>query len=73
MLHPPKLTASTPTDPRENSLPPVLGNAFESPAGSQAVILVNWTAKPQTIDATWNKRTRTVVLKPSEIRLICDW
>lgn len=70
MLHPPCLTIATPGSAANGDPPPVLHNAFEASDGSQAVVLVNWTATPQTVCLTWKDRQHTFELKPSEVHLV---
>jgi hypothetical protein len=70
MLHPPRLTTAAPIPAGARSLPPVLHNAFQAPDGSQAVVLVNWTAAPQTVGLTWKGQLHTLVLAPGAVRLV---
>lgn len=70
MLHPPRLETAAPIPAGARSLPPVLHNAFEAPDGSQAVVLVNWTATPQKVGLTWKNRLHAIVLRPGEVRLM---
>ena len=72
MLHPPRLETAELIPTGTRNLPPVLHNAFEAPDGSQAVVLANWTTKPQKVYLTWNNRRRAVELRANEIRLIRD-
>ncbi len=70
MLHPPRLETAALVAAGEKSLPPVLHNAFEAPDGSQAVVLANWTAKPQSVKLNWKDRTQRIEMRPSEVRLV---
>lgn len=70
MLHPPRLEMNELIPAGARNLPPVLHNAFEAPDGSRAVVLANWTTKPQKVYLTWNNRRRPVELATKEIRLI---
>ncbi len=72
MLHPPQLDTAEAISAGTRSMSPVLHNAFEAPDGSQAVILANWTRKPQEVRLTWNERPRTIQLQANEIRLVRD-
>ena len=70
MLHPPQLQTAPARQLGPMSFPPVLHNAFEASDGSQAVVLVNWTAEPQRCDLTWQRRSQSIELQPGEIRLV---
>ena len=70
MLHPPRLETGEPIAAGGRNLAPVLHNAFEAPDGSQAVVLANWTAKPQRVKLTWKGRAQPVELGPFEVRLV---
>jgi hypothetical protein len=68
MIRPPKLEVGT-IKYSKIDLPAVLHNAFRSPEGKDAVILVNVTADPQTA-TLHGKATQELSLKPYEVRLL---
>jgi hypothetical protein len=70
MLHPPRLESGVPIAAGQRNLPPVLHNAFEAPDGTQAVVLANWTLKPQSVKLAWKGRTQALDLRPAEVRLV---
>jgi hypothetical protein len=68
MIHPPRLeTASIKYNKIE--LPAVLHNAFRSPDGKDALVLVNVTAEPQTA-VLHTKKKQELSFKPYEVRLL---
>ncbi|HUT91868.1 MAG TPA: DUF6259 domain-containing protein [Thermoguttaceae bacterium] len=54
----------------EWELPAILHNAFRAPDGSEAVIAVNVTDKPQTGTLTWGGRQIDLHLEPWKARLV---
>jgi len=56
--------------PLERELPAILHNAYRAPDGSEAVVAVNITDKPQTGKLSWHGKETEVKLSPWEARLI---
>ncbi len=52
------------------TLPAVLHNAFRSPRGEEAVILVNITDRPQRVWLEWRGKNFPLRLSPWEVRLV---
>lgn len=68
-LRPPKLECGVQVaDGRR--LPAIFHNAFAAPDGSEAVILVNATAAPQSSRLTWQDHTGNLSFAPWEARLV---
>jgi len=70
MLHPPRLETGPLILAGPRRLPPVLHNAFEAPDGSQAVVLANWTANPQSVRLAWKAQIQAIALRPQEVRMV---
>ncbi|HPA16242.1 MAG TPA: DUF6259 domain-containing protein [Verrucomicrobiae bacterium] len=69
MLHPPPMETAAPVAAGARRLPPVLHNAFEAPDGSRAVVMVNWTTRPQEVRFIWGDQRHAFTLRPWEVRL----
>jgi hypothetical protein len=57
----------------DRKLPAILHNAYRAPDGSEAVIAVNITDKPQTGRLHWHGNTIDLTLSPWEARLVRDY
>lgn len=68
-LRPPRLECAT-QDVQGRTLPVIFHNAFAAPDGSEAVVMVNATAKPQAGRLLWKGSTQDVRLAPWEAQLI---
>ena len=71
MVHPPELNVGT-VDALNRKFPAVLHNAYQAPDQSVAVVLVNVTDVPQTVDLAWpgTKDRQSLVLQPWQVRLV---
>ena len=70
MLHPPRLIAAEAKDAKGAGLPAILHNAYRAPDGSEAVVLVNATDRPQQGVLEWDGRKVPVALGGWQAKLI---
>lgn len=69
MLHPPRLEVET-ISYQGRTFPAILHNAFAAADGSEAVVMVNASEKPQVGKLHWKGRVVDVRLEPWEVRLM---
>jgi hypothetical protein len=71
MLHPPKLACDTVVYDNK-VIPVILHNAFRSPDGIDAIVLVNTKQKPEKATMYWKNKEIQLHLKPFEVMIYTD-